>query len=380
MTGQDEKAIQYNILKRDVDSNRQLYDNMLQQLKQSSIASAMHASNVRVVDPAELPILACLSEFQDQLGAWALFRRAVRTDLHHHARACQPHSPAARRNPALDQAAGARNHSQRLGRWRKENRQAIALPALSGANQNGNGSVELVTWERKPSLMAEAFRATLTSILFVGENGSRPRVLLLTSASASDGKTTVVSNLGLAIAEIRRRVLIIDADLRRPRMHDLFNLPNHRGLSDLLREQSLSEASVNGFIQKTEIPNLDVLTSGPATYAAVNLLYSPNLKELIALVKQDYDMVLIDTPPMLQMTDARVAGRLADGVVLVARAGETTRDAIIAAAQQFSEDRTRVLGTILNDWDPKHSPNGYYGYYKGSYYSSYKQRVDAVKA
>jgi capsular exopolysaccharide synthesis family protein len=183
-----------------------------------------------------------------------------------------------------------------------------------------------------------------------------------------------VSNLGIAMAEIRRKVLIIDADLRRPRMHDLFDLSNEGGLSDLLREQALSDETVNGFVQKTEIPGLDVLTSGPATHAAANLLYSPNLAELIAKFKKQYDMVLIDTPPMLQLTDARVAGRLADAVVLVVRAEQTTRDAIVAATQRFSEDRIRVLGTILNGWDPKRSPNSHYGYYKGSYYSSFKQR------
>jgi len=93
------------------------------------------------------------------------------------------------------------------------------------------------------------------------------------------------------------------------------------------------------------------------------LLYSPNLPELLAKLKREYDMVLIDTPPMLQMTDARVIGRLTDAVILVARAEQTTRDAIVAASQRFSEDRIRVLGTILNGWDPKRSPNGYYGYY-----------------
>ena len=88
-----------------------------------------------------------------------------------------------------------------------------------------------------------------------------------------------------------------------------------------------------------------------------------------------YDMVLIDTPPMLQMNDARVIARLSDGVVIVARAGETTRDALVAATQRFSEDHIRVLGTVLNDWDPKHSVNRYYGYYKNSYYSTYKQEA-----
>ena len=108
--------------------------------------------------------------------------------------------------------------------------------------------------------------------------------------------------------------------------------------------------------------------SGPATQAAANLLYSPRLTELLSAAKKEYDMVLLDTPPMLQMTDARVLGRMTDAVILVARAEQTTRDALVAATQRLAADRIRVLGTILNNWNPKRSPNGYYGYYRGSYY------------
>jgi succinoglycan biosynthesis transport protein ExoP len=230
----------------------------------------------------------------------------------------------------------------------------------------------LITWNRKPSLMAEAFRATLTSILFVGENGSRPRVVVLTSANPSDGKTTVTTNLAIAMAEVRGNVLLIDADLRRPRLHELFDIKNERGLTDLLKEQALSDEMIEQSIQPTRIPGLSVLTSGAPTLSAANLLHSPNLSELFATLKKQFDMVLIDTPPMLQMADARLIGRVADAVVLVARAGQTTRDAILGAYQRFSEDRIRVLGTILNDWDPKRSPAGYYGYYNGVGYGSYK--------
>jgi capsular exopolysaccharide synthesis family protein len=216
--------------------------------------------------------------------------------------------------------------------------------------------------------MAEAFRTVLTSILFIGENGSSPRLLVFTSAAAGDGKTTVVSNLGIALAEIGRKVLIIDADLRRPRQHKLFDVSNDAGLSTLLKSQESEPDAWTGLVRDTKIPGLWILPSGPATQAAANLLYSPRLTELLPRLKREYDMVLIDTPPALQMTDARVLGRMVDAVILVARAGQTTRDALVAASKRFGEDRIRVIGTILNDWNPKRSPNGYYGYYRGSYY------------
>jgi capsular exopolysaccharide synthesis family protein len=174
------------------------------------------------------------------------------------------------------------------------------------------------------------------------------------------------------MAEVRGNVLVIDADLRRPRLHDLFGISNERGLAELLKDTGLSDEAIAKSIQQTRVPGLSVLTSGAPTLTAANLLHSPNLSELFARLKTQFDMVLIDTPPMLQMADARLVGRAADAVVLVARAGQTTRDAILAAYQRFSEDRIRVLGTILNDWNPKHSPSGYYGYYRGSGYGSYQ--------
>ena len=374
VSGQGEKAIQYNILKREVDSNRQLYDTMLQQTKQASVASAMRASNVRVVDPADPPtipvspnlklnaVVGAFLGLVTSLGFVLISERADRTLQ-------QPGDAQLWTNlPELGAIpSSAVDAQKRFYGPHNATPSVDAAPLTVGMPSNAPArthSVELMTWESKPSLVAEAFRSVLTSILFVGENGNRPRVLVMTSANASEGKTTVVSNLGIAMAEIRRKVLIIDADLRRPRMHQLFSLQNERGLSDVLRTQQISEQQeVNGLICHTSVPGLDVLPSGPATHAAANLLYSPHLATLISRFREQYDMVLIDTPPMLQMTDARVAARLADGVVVVARAGKTTRDAITALTQRFKEDRSRVLGTILNDWNPKRSPRGYYGYY-----------------
>jgi capsular exopolysaccharide synthesis family protein len=220
-------------------------------------------------------------------------------------------------------------------------------------------------------MVAEAFRSTLTSLLFIGENGSRPRVLVFTSSNPADGKTTIVSNLAISTAEIRRKVLVIDADLRRPRMHNIFNLSNESGLTDLLQEE-FSEERLAQLIQETSIPGLHVITGGSPTQAAAHLLYSPNFGLILDRLRKEYDMIMIDTPPMLQMTDARVAARLADAVVLVARAGQTTRDAVLAMKDRFAEDRIRVLGTVLNNWDPERFSNGYYSpAYSGRYYNRY---------
>jgi capsular exopolysaccharide synthesis family protein len=253
----------------------------------------------------------------------------------------------------------ARKHLYYYGKKRKE---------LAEKQEEANDRVELVTWQRKPSLVADSFRAVLTSILFTGTNGKTPRVLVLSSAMPKEGKSTVASNLAIALAEVGRRVLLIDADMRKPRMHEIFELSNETGLVDLLKDGAMQA----GAVQETTVPGLWVLTSGKPSAAAGILLFSQGMPRLLETFREEFGTIVIDTPPMLQMPDARVIGRVADGVILVTRAGVTTRDTALAAKQRFSEDGTRVLGTILNDWNPKRNAGGYYGYHDG--YSRYYGR------
>jgi receptor protein-tyrosine kinase len=222
--------------------------------------------------------------------------------------------------------------------------------------------LELVTWQDRPSLLAEAYRNALTSILAANSKG-RPRVILITSAGHGEGKSSTVSNLGIALAEINQRVLLIDADLRKPRLHDIFNLPNTWGLSDLLREKSsLADCPLEALARKTEIDNLYVLPSGPGTVSITNLLYSTRMADLVKRVRMDFDVTIIDTPPMSYLSDARVLGQLADAAILVIRAARTTRDEARAAKQRLVDDNIRVLGTILNAWEPKAKSRYGYGY------------------
>jgi capsular exopolysaccharide synthesis family protein len=381
VTGQGEKLIQYNIRKREVDSSRQLYDTMLQQTKQASIASAMRASNVRVVDAAELPDLPVFPNFKLNAGlgmfAGLLFGITFATVRQRVDRTLQQPGDVQQWTNLPELGTIPTATTARLSYRRASAAEVSEAPGGKARALKLRGDpneVELMTLRQRASIVAEAFRCTLTSLLFVGENGSSPRVLAFTSANPGDGKTSVVSNLALATAEIRRTVLIIDADLRRPRQHGIFEVPNDRGLSDILREE-LSEENLTGLVHPTSVPGLHVLPAGPPTQAAAHLLYSPNFAALVARYRTQYDMILIDVPPMLQMTDARVAGRLADGVVLVGRAGKTTRDALLAVRDRFMEDRIRVLGTILNDWNPKKSAGGYYGY--GGSYKPHKQYLNA---
>jgi capsular exopolysaccharide synthesis family protein len=362
---------------------------MLQQLKQATLSSALRASNMRVVDPAKLPKLPYKPDIpiSTALGLLSgIFVGAAFVIMQERAdRSIQaPGETAFYLN--LPELGVVPAESSRGGlRLRYSNNRKSA--AIAGPDDNPSNlpavshRVELTTWQRKPSAVAESFRATLVSILFSGENGSRPRVMVVTSANPAEGKSTVVSNLGIAVAEVNQKTLLIDADLRKPRLHDVFNLNNDNGLSDLLRSKgTIAESLAGGAIQSTHIPELFVMTSGSRTSAATSLLYSNRMPELLAKLRTEFETIFIDTPPMLQIPDARVLGRMVDRVIMVVRAGKTTRDAALAARQRFSEDGTQMLGTILNDWNPKRSPNGYYGYQSGYYYGGYRNNYNGYYA
>jgi polysaccharide biosynthesis transport protein len=238
-----------------------------------------------------------------------------------------------------------------------------------------SGCPELATWQDKASLMAECVRATLTSILWPGQNGRRPHILLCTSPCPGDGKTTVTSNLGIAIAEIGQTVVLIDSDLRCPRLHTVFGASNSWGLTDVLgTDTPLESLAIEQLVCKTKISRLAVLPGGSGiNVSPSSLFYSPRMSRLLARLRSEFDMVIIDAPPMIHLADARVLGRLADGVILVVRAGQTSTESALFAVRRFAEDGTPVLGTVLNNFDP--STSGHYAYsgykqYYGSYASS----------
>jgi capsular exopolysaccharide synthesis family protein len=272
--------------------------------------------------------------------------------------------PSARLDPEL-RAIGRRSARAALAgikSWKKGKAPSILATPPEAASAPPLDSLELVTWTRKPSVIAEAFRSSMASILFSSENGDQPRVLVITSPSSQEGKTTVVSNLAIALAEINHRVLLIDADMRLPRLHTVFDLPNTFGLSDVLYERKpIEEYSDEELVRKTHIPELYVLSAGPARTSLSRLLYSSRMRELIARCRRTFDTILIDSAPVLSVPDARILARVSDAVVLVLRAHRTHQEAALAAVQCFEEDGRRVLGTILNDWNPHQSAYGTYG-------------------
>ncbi|MGH9630251.1 MAG: GumC family protein [Bryobacteraceae bacterium] len=363
VSGQAGKAVQYSLLKGELDINRQLYDTMSQRVKEAGISSSIRPSTIRILDAAEIPETPAEPQpvVNGSVGMLAglmfgVFFALIRERLDRTLKG--PGEVTTHLNlpelgviPAI--GADPATRSMVFGKLRKL--------SLLGSDKEAEAKPELVSWNYRYSLLAESFRATLASLLYTTQIGSLPRAVLITSPAPREGKTTAVANLGIAMASINSRVLLVDGDIRRPRLHDIFNVPNDYGLTDILLESTpVQEIPKELQAQKTAIPGLFVLTSGSAATATPDILHSARMAELLLHWRREFDQVLIDSPPVLQLADARVLGRLVDGVILLFRAGQTSKDTAQAALRRFNEDCTPVLGTILNDWDPRSSGQSQY--------------------
>jgi capsular exopolysaccharide synthesis family protein len=380
LSSQDQKLIRYKMLQREVETYRKLYETTLQSGKEASLASALRPVSARVIDAAGVPRAPYKPDVTRNLSlglagglvigvGFVLFRE--RTDSSIRVPGSIPVYLNLRELGIIPSAAAEPDLPFLAGRKPPKSLPAVPSLRLPTANMRRKQKVEpveLATWNRKSSQLAESFRATLTSILS-GQNGHALQVILIASPSAQEGKSTVITNLAIALAEINQRVLLIDADLRRPRLHRIFDQANAWGLSDLLRERTpCGEYPAEALARQTHIPRLSLLPSGPGSVNVSRLLHSARMADLLNRMREDFDAVLIDTPPVLQLADARILSRLADAVVLVFRAGQTTREAAAMAVNAFEADGVPVLGTVLNDWNPRTMG---YGYYPASYLPYY---------
>lgn len=218
--------------------------------------------------------------------------------------------------------------------------------------------IELIVETDSKSPISEAYRAVRTNLQFAGV-GKTMKCISFTSSTPSEGKSTTISNIALAIAQDNKKVLLIDADMRKPVQHQIFGLFN-KGLSNCIAmDMPLEEA-----IQPSEHPNLDILASGPVPPNPSELLGSQRMEDLLQKVTQIYDYVLIDMPPVLAVTDAAVLSSKVDGVVFVVKSGKISPDEAKLAKTRLEQAGANILGAVLNAVPQRHSGYGYgYGYY-----------------
>lgn len=217
--------------------------------------------------------------------------------------------------------------------------------------------IDFITHHDSLSPIAEAYRAIRTNLQFTGAD-KVIKTISFTSALPGEGKSTTIANLAIALGQDEKRVLLIDADLRRPVMHRRFGVAN-RGLSNCFAD----DLALADIIQHDVYPNLDLVTSGPVPPNPSELLSSTKMEKLLAGVQASYDYILIDTPPVLVVTDAAVIGSKADGTVLVVGSGDVSPDDAQAAKSLLEKAHTNILGVVLNKVPQKSRKHYYYYYY-----------------
>lgn len=227
------------------------------------------------------------------------------------------------------------------------------------------GPPELYIHHRPHSPVAEMTRAIRTNLMFMASERSL-RTLLITSPGPQEGKTTVAVNLGITMAASGARVVIVDTDMRRPRVHQAFDVRPGAGVSNYL----ISKVELAEVVQTTPVPGLDLLPCGPVPPNPAELIHTTRFSQLIAVLKENYDTIIFDSPPVNVVTDAQILANLVDGVVLVVRAGETSRQALGHGKRQLDAVKANTLGCVLNNLDLEGPGHGYY-YSRNPYGYSY---------
>jgi polysaccharide biosynthesis transport protein len=352
-----EKMIQYNILKREAEANKSLYDSLQTKLKEAQISSGLKSSNIRIVDPAMIPstpsrpaktrniALAFLVGLVGGIGL-ALLREyldnTVKTpdDVETLARL-----PSLAVVPAFGEGASS---AKRTGFLR------------STASTNGHEKrIELVAQHLPKSQMSEAFRALRTALL-LSQADHPPQVILVTSALPREGKTTAAANLAVTLAQLGDKTVLVDADLRKPGVGRLLNLGTgkYAGLSSYLAGVSSLDLVT---VPHPAIPNLAAIPTGPLPPNPADLLSSHKLTEAIAELRKKFKFVVIDSPPIMAATDAVILSVQTDGVLLVVRSGETPKEAFTRTRDLLASVKCHLLGVVLNAVDSS-APDYYYSY------------------
>ena len=354
-----DRMVQYNILKRDAEANKQLYDGLQQKLKEAGISAGLRSSNIRVVDPALVPTspskpqksrnisLAILVGLVGGIGL-ALLREYLDNtvknpdDIENLARLPSLAVVPAFANP---------NGSSSRGRLPK------LLKGQGSAAREGR--VELVSHLQPQSQISEAFRALRTSLL-LSQADHPPQVILMTSALPREGKTTAAANLAVTLAQLGDKTLLVDGDLRKPGVSRALSMSGgkYAGLSSYLAGVSTLDLIT---VQHPSISNLSVIPTGPVPPNPADLLSSHRLSDMVLELRRRYKFVVIDSPPIMAATDAVILSVLVDGVLLVVRSGETPKEAFTRTCDLLASVKSRVLGVVLNAVDSS-SPDYYYSY------------------
>lgn len=368
--GQNQAAVTIRLLKQDIETKRGFLENLTKQLEGNDIVVAGTDNNISVAEfaiPPEKPISprrvmtvlaalvlslmfgAGLALFLEYLDDTIRTTEEVETYLQ---------LPALAAIPTIDSAP---------------KRKLLLVGSTDGEPEDYTRQLLISKDSRSP--MAEAYRQLRTSIL-LSTAGHAPKSLLITSSLPAEGKTTTAVNTAISLAQTGAKVLIIDADMRRPRLHSIFNISNAEGLSTTL-SSDLPESEILGIIQKDEESNLHLLPSGPVPPNPAELVGSEQMKNLLVLLEERFTHVVVDSPPIASFTDGVLIASLVDGVILVVHSGKSSRQVVHRSRQLLQEIGSKIFGVVLNNVNLRSQDNSYYYqsyYYRDSYnYEDYDE-------
>ena len=342
--GLNKKAIEYGVLRREAESSRQMYDLLIKRFKETALTEDIKTGNVRIVDRAEVP--------QDTVKPKKKLNLLLALIV------------------GLTLGVGLAFFLEFMDNTLKtpdDIKRFLKVPYLApiphfepGEPDGGPYATELVTHYQPKSTASEAYRGLRTSLLFSSADAP-PQVIMLTSAGPGEGKTLTSANLAATMAQSGSKVILLDCDLRRPRVHKIFNLSRDVGISNILA----GSMDASELVIKTEIENLSVIPSGPVPPNPSELLGSQRMRKLVEVLRQHYDRVIIDSSPITAVTDASVLCDVVDGVVVVVRSGRTVRDVVKHALDSLHVVKAKILGAALNGVNI--GKEGYY-YYQYNYY------------
>jgi capsular exopolysaccharide synthesis family protein len=337
------RSIQYNIIKREADTNRQLYDGLLQRLKEVSVAGGVGTNNISVVDKAQVPTTMFKPVLKLNLAIAIILGLVGGVGL-------------ALFFEYLDDTFKQASDVERL----------LGIPVLGlipeSAELNNNMNIVQLMVDEGRSALAEAYRSVRTALQFATAHGA-PKLMGVTSTNMGEGKSTSALSIAIQFAQSGHRVLLIDADLRNPSLHRVLGADNTQGLSNCLAGKLQPfEVTLN-----TTVNNLFAITTGPLPPNPAELLSGKKMQMLLELAADRFDHIIIDSPPILGLADALVVANLVEGMLLVVEAGKTRRAAAQASIKRLLSVRAKPLGCLLTKMNGQAHGYGYEYYYGEGY-------------
>ena len=370
-------AIYYNSLKIEVENMRNLLDHLVKKQKESLLTSrleGLQTSNIKVIDPAEIPESPISSNTKKlmlmtlMMGLFAGGGLVFGLEWLDQTIKAPEEVERYLRKPSLGfvPALGTEDNLQYQYGYSERN-QARPIREMK--------SIELANFVDAESPIAESYRTIRTSIL-LSTPESPPKIITVSSSVPKEGKTSTVVNLAISFTKLSKKVLIIDGDLRKPSLHKIFRIKNTQGLSSFL----VSKSNVEEVFFKTDVNNLYVIPSGPIPPNPSELLDSQRMSLLLKKMKEHFDVIFIDSPPLIGIVDPVIIGRHTEGTIMVVWAGKTQKRAVQKAKEELDRYRIRILGVVLNKVNlKKNNGYGYYSYQNYNYAYSYGDQDAARK-